>query len=83
MSNKAGRGKQASKNDQAMPLKVCASKQTSGNASLELIHEALKELRVGIKEDVAAVRDEILSELRSSKRPSLCTLEKLQTSKPL
>ena len=75
MSNKQSRGKNT-KSEQSLLANAFASKPTPpsnaasepppSNACVELSHGALKELREAIKADVAAMKDEILSELRSS-----------------
>ena len=76
MSNKPGRGKNA-KSEQSLLTNAFASKPstpsnaaseptTVSDANVELSHGALKELREAIKADVGAMKDEILSELRSS-----------------
>ena len=75
MSNKPSRGKNA-KSEQFLLHDAFASKPTTTSnaaskptvfdASVELSHRALKELREAIKADVAAVKDEILSVQRSS-----------------
>ena len=75
MSNKQSRGKNT-KSEQSLLANAFASKPTPpsnaasepppSNASVEISHGALKELREAIKADVAAMKDEIFSELRSS-----------------
>ncbi|KAI3377714.1 hypothetical protein L3Q82_008868, partial [Scortum barcoo] len=47
--------------EQSLLTDAFASKQTVSSAGMELTREALKELREGIKTDLAAMRDEILS----------------------